>query len=355
MSAGSRAPSEDKIGQTILGCRAAAAAPRLHAWGVRASLPRIVLPIVSLLVVGCHRGERELRAYGTVEARQVDVGSRVTGKVAEVLVDEGYTVSAGQPLLRIDLSELEAERRQALAALDVARAQERLVLAGARFEDIDAARRTWQASAAQARMVQQDYSRTALLARQGAAARASATDLRQSRDAAARAAQADRAQLQKLLNGARIEEVDAAVANRVQAEQAVEVIEARLADREIPAPLDGVVLLRLVEPGTVILPGMRLLQLGDVFRPYVDVYVPELRVGEVRVGGEVVVQVDGFPDWTFRGRVRFVSTEAEFTPKNVQTADERARLVFRTRVDVFDPEHRLKPGMPASVVFPSGR
>lgn len=342
-------------GATILGLRAASEAARLHAWGVRTVLPLLVLPLVSLLAIGCERSEKELRAYGTVEARQVDVGSRVTGKVSEVLVDEGYTVSVGQPLLRIDLSELEAERRQAIAALDVARAQERLVLAGARFEDIDAARKIWQASAAQAKLVQQDFARTALLARQGAAARASASDLGQSRDAAVRAAQADRAQLQKLLNGARIEEIDAAVANRVQAEEAVQVIEARLADQEISSPLDGVVLLRLVEPGTVILPGMRLLQLGDVFRPYVDVYVPELRVGEVRVGGEVEVQVDGFPRWTFRGRVRFVSTEAEFTPKNVQTADERARLVFRTRVDVFDPEHRLKPGMPASVVFPSGR
>lgn len=314
-----------------------------------------MLSIAWLLASGCARKEHELRAYGTVEARQVDVGSRVTGKVNEVLVDEGYTVSLGEPLLRIDLSDLEAERRQAVAALDVARAQERLVLAGARFEDIDAARKTWRASAAQARLAEQDYARTALLARQGAAARASAADLRQSRDAAVKVAEADRAQLQKLLNGSRIEEIDAAVANRVQAEEAVQVIDARLADREILSPIDGVVLLRLVEPGTVILPAMRLLQLGDVFRPYVDVYVPELRVGEVRLGGEVEVQIDGFPNWTFRGRVRFVSSEAEFTPKNVQTADERARLVFRTRVDVFDPERRLKPGMPASVLFPAGR
>ncbi|HEY0840736.1 MAG TPA: efflux RND transporter periplasmic adaptor subunit [Vulgatibacter sp.] len=314
-----------------------------------------MLPIALLLTSACQHKEKELRAYGTVEARQVDLGSRVTGKVLEVLVDEGYSVAAGQPLLRIDLSDLEAQRRQAIAALDVARAQERLVLAGARLEDIDAARKTWQASVAQANVSKQDYARTALLARQGAAARASAQDLRQSRDAAVKVAQADYAQFQKLLNGARIEEIDAAVANRVQAEEAVQVIDARLVDREIPSPLDGVVLLRLVEPGTVILPGMRLLQLGDVFHPYVDVYVPERRVGEVRLGGEVEVQIDGFPDWTFRGQVRFVSTEAEFTPKNVQTADERARLVFRTRVDVFDPEHRLKPGMPASVLFPNGR
>lgn len=299
--------------------------------------------------------ERELRAWGTVEARQYDVGTRVMGKVLEVLVDEGQTVSIGEPLLRLDLSDLEAQRAQAQAALEAAMAEEQLVVAGARIEDIHSAREAWQASVAQAASAEKEARRMSDLLKSGAVATRTAEDARFASRAASQTAQANESQYRKLLHGSRIEDVEAAKARRSQAEAALAVIESRLVDREISSPVDGIVLLRLVEAGAVALPGVSLLRLGAVFLPYVDVYVPEPDVGDVGVGREVEVLVDAFPDWSFRGRVRFIAEEAEFTPKNIQTAEQRSRLVFRVRVDVFDPEHRLHPGMPVSVRFPLPR
>lgn len=318
---------------------------------MRAGTGTALLLLIPLAIACDRRGNEALQAWGTVESRTVDVGSRSPARVESVLVEEGDAVKAGQELVRLDLSELEAQRDQAAAAAAAADAQLRLLEAGSRAEDISAARQALSAAEDRQQQAERDLARARTLVAQSAASVQTEQDATTALQVAQADVQSRRANLQKLATGARAQEIEAAAAQKAQAEAGVRRIDDLLQDRILAAPVDGSVLDRLTEPGEVVRAGAPLLRLGETGRPYIDVYVPEPRVGEVRPGGDVTVKLDAYPDRTFPGRVRHLATEAEFTPKNVQTADQRARLVFRVRVDVLANEVRALPGMPGSVTF----
>jgi HlyD family secretion protein len=295
--------------------------------------------------------QSELRAYGTVEARQVRVASRIGGRVLRVLAEENDAVVPGQPLVEIDVGELEASRDQARAALAQATARERLLVHGARREDVVEAQKALAAAEVRADQARRELRRAEDL-RAGEAITLSSLDAaRTAADVAQHEMEGRRALLQKIVGGARAEELEEAGAARRQAAAALAAAEDRLRDRVLEAPLAGTVIHRMVEPGEVARPAAPLLVLGDLAHPYIDVYVPEPRLAEARLGATTEVRVDALPGRTFRGTVSHVASEAEFTPKNVQTDDQRARLVFRVRVDVEDPERLLRPGMPGFATF----
>ena len=309
-------------------------------------------PLLLVLLAACHRGgDRRLHAWGSIEATEVDIASRIGGRITEVLVDEDDAVKQGQLLLRIDVQELEARRAQAQAAVEAANARLQLLEAGNRKEDITAARQSLEAAQARARSTTRDFQRAKGLFAKRVITQQQLDESRAAADVAEAQMREQRAVLEKLVGGARAEDISAAAANRDEAIAATSMIDDQLEDRELEAPLNAVVMHRLVEPGEVARPGEPLLVLGNLASPYVDVYVPEGRLGEAKLGAPVEVHVDAYPGQVFRGKVRHVATSAEFTPKNVQTAEQRARLVFRVRVDVQDPNALLHPGMPAEAIF----
>ena len=320
---------------------------------VGAARSRSALLALAVLIVACRgRGEaNRLRAFGSVEARQVRVSSRTGARVLRVLVDENDAVVRGQPLVELDLRELEALRDQARGAVAQAVARERLLVHGAQREDIVAAQKALAAALSRADQARRDLARAERLSSGEAIAASTLEAARTSADIAASEVETKRAQLQKIAGGTRAEELEEAAAARAQAEAALSAIEDRLRDQVIDAPLDGTVIHRMVEPGEVARPAAPLLVIGDLARPYIDVYVPEPRLAEARLGAAAEVTVDAFPGRTFRAAVSHVSAEAEFTPKNVQTDEQRARLVFRVRVDVDDPDGVLRPGMPGTATF----
>ncbi len=179
------------------------------------------------------------------------------------------------------------------------------------------------------------------------------------RVAAAQAQQAQlQAQLDQLQSGARPEQLDAAQAQievaQAQADAtaaAIDVLKVQLDKFTLKSPLAGVVFNRSIEPGEVVLPGASLLTIGDLTNVYIIVYVSESRYGEIKLGQAVQISVDSFPGQTFTGKVTHIADQAEFTPRNVQTAEGRATTVFAVRVDVTNADGKLKPGMPADVVF----
>jgi HlyD family secretion protein len=295
------------------------------------------------------RGRPPLVAYGTIEARTIDLSSQTGGRVLEVLADEGDRVGQGQPLVRIDLRELQAAQAQAQGALAAAKAREDLLAAGSRSQDIQAGRQLLAAAEDRLRSAQLELTR----AQREVSARAVPTkvldDARTAEEVAEAEHAARHADLNRLLEGARSQELREAAATREQAEAALQSAEIRLAD--VFAPTAGTLLHRMVEPGEVVRAAAPLLVLGEIEKPYIDVYVPEREVAQARVGAAAEVNVDALPGRTFSGRVSRVSSEAEFTPKNVETADQRARLVFRIRVDVENQDRQLLPGMPGHVIF----
>ena len=312
---------------------------------------------VALALAACRgSGDPEpLRAHGSIEARQVRVASRTSGRVLRVLVEENDAVVLGQPLVELDLADLEAQRDQARGAVAQAAARERLLVHGAQREDVDAARAALDWARVRQDAARRELARVSELQAGGAAAPRALDDARAAHDLAIADVAARRAQLAKISGGSRAEEIEAAAAGRVQAEAALAAVEERLRDRVLEAPLAGVVIHRMTEPGEVARPAAPLVVIGDLARPYLDVYVPEPRVADARPGARVEVRADAFPDRTFRGVVRHVASQAEFTPKNVQTEEQRARLVFRVRVDVEDPDGLLRPGMPGVATFaPAG-
>ncbi len=170
--------------------------------------------------------------------------------------------------------------------------------------------------------------------------------------AAEAALEAARARLAALQAGATPEQREAARARLRQAEAALEALKARRGRYILQAPQDGIVALRAVEPGELVAPGTRVLQLVDLRILTLTVYIPETALGRVRPGMIVPVTVEGFPGERFKGQITHVAEEASFTPRNVQTQEERVHLTFAARIRVENPEGRLKPGMPADVEIP---
>ncbi|MCI0395279.1 MAG: efflux RND transporter periplasmic adaptor subunit [Chloroflexi bacterium] len=159
------------------------------------------------------------------------------------------------------------------------------------------------------------------------------------------------AQLELLQEGARPEQLAAAQAQVEAAQAAVGLMETQIGRQTLTAPLDGVVLARAVEPGEVAAPGAALLILGRLDELTITVFVPEDRYGRIRLGQEAAITVDSFPGETFTGTVGRIADQAEFTPRNVQTAEGRASTVFAIELSVANDNGKLKPGMPADVDF----
>jgi HlyD family secretion protein len=168
------------------------------------------------------------------------------------------------------------------------------------------------------------------------------------------AAQVAQAQLALVQAGPRPEEVAIADAQVQQAQAAVQHVQVQVEKMSLTAPRNGVITNRAINPGELAAPGNILLEVGDLDQVKLTVYVPETQIGLVQVGQTAHVNVDAYPNETFEGCVTYISPEAEFTPKNVQTKEERVNLVFAVKVSLANPAHRLKPGMPADAEILSG-
>jgi HlyD family secretion protein len=252
-----------------------------------------------------------------------DIAATTAGRVAAVLVQEGDEVKAGQVLARMDTDVLSARIRQARA--EEARSRE--------------ARRLAEATVAERRsaldLAQLDFDRTQRLFGGAAVAQQTLDRARTALDAARAGLDAAEAQV-----------ADAEAARRVARSQ-VQVLEAQLTESELHAPRDGRVLYRLVEPGEVIGAGGRILTIVDPREMFMVVFLPEADAGRVRLGAAARIALDAMPGRLFPAHVTFVAPEAQFTPKYVETADERARLVFRVKVAVTpDDAQQLRPGAP---------
>ncbi len=310
------------------------------------------LVVLTAAAAGCGVGVGgPLEATGTIEADDVRVASTVGGRVAEVLAREGERVEAGDVLLRFDTTDLELQVEQARAAVRAATATLEMARNGARAEDVAAAEEMLRQARAGEAAAAADLERVRGLVSEGAAPTKQGEDAETRHTVAASQMRAAQVQLDKVLRGARPEELEMAAAGLQQAEAALALAEQRLADCEVTAPRAGTVVHRLVEPGEVAGPGGTLMVLQDLDTVRLTVFVPEDDVGRVRLGAPVDVAIDSVPDRTFPGRVARVRQQAEFTPKNVQTRDERVKLVFGVEVELDNPEGILKPGLPADAVF----
>jgi HlyD family secretion protein len=291
-------------------------------------------------------------ASGTVEATDADLGFSAPGRVAEVTVREGDRVRQGAVLARLEASELEARRAAAEAQLEAARAALAEMEAGARSEDVAQARAAVRAADQQVADARRDAERARTL-HEGGAISQEALDKAETRLEVAEAQlEQARQRLRALETGPRQERIRAQRAAVSAAEAAVRQVTAVLENAIVTAPFDGRITTRHRDPGETVQPGQPVVTLLDPDDRWVRIYVAEDRIGAVSIGQRAVITSDTYPDREYQGRVVFIAREAEFTPRNVQTREDRVKLVYAVRVEITgDPDYVLKPGTPADVVL----
>ena len=316
-----------------------------------------------VIMVACQREKTPAtpKASGYVEATEVKVASKVPGRVADVRVTEGTRVTAGQVLVTLQTTDTDLALTRAQAERAQAQAQLRLLQAGTRPEDIQQAEAQVAAATADKRAAdaersaaRDDEARFEQLLRNRAGSQKQRDDAvarRELADARMRAAddraRAATATLARLKAGARPEEVDAARARVAAVDAQIAVLDHDRVEATIVAPTEGVVTSRLVEPGELVAVGTPLIVVVDLDHAWADAYVEEPLVPGLRIDQSATVITDGGDRLT--GRIAFISPRAEFTPRNVQTASERAKLVYRVKVSVDNRQGILKPGMPVEV------
>ena len=284
---------------------------------------------------------------GTIEATQVDVSVKITGRILERLVNEGDKVTRGQPLVRLDDSELAADVRRLEAGLRSAQATLRDLEKGARPQEIEDARAAVSSAEATRSMTEREFQRTDQLFKQNLIAAQDVDRARQAFDVARAQERSAREKLALLLEGSRPDQIDAARWQVSQAESALVQAQSRLREAMVVSPIDGVVLRKNLEAGETANPGVPILTLVNPRDVWLRAYVPETEVGRLKVGDAAKLRVDAFPDREFTGRLTEIGSEAEYTPRNVQTKKERVNLVFRIKIQIDNPQGILKPGLPA--------
>lgn len=296
--------------------------------------------------------ESEMKLSGNIEAHESMVSFKVSGRIVELPVEEGQALQAGQLIARLDSDDYRQQVAMDEAALHVRNRQLDLALAGSREQDIQAARQSVEDARADLEQKQKDFERYDTLYRKDEIP-AQTRDLAQTNVIRARATLARLEQVyNELVEGTRKEEIDVDRASARQAAQNLGMSRIKLSYTTLTAPFTGVILVRQAELGEMATMGSPVVTLADLDHIWVRVYVPETDLGRVRWGQDVAVRTDTFPGKNYRGKISFISSEAEFTPKSVQTEKERVTLVYRAKVDVENPHHELKPGMPADVFIP---
>lgn len=286
---------------------------------------------------------------GNVEVTEANIGFKLSGRVVELLVDEGYKVKKGDMLARLDNAELASIVIQNRASLQEALTRLAELRAGSRTQEIEQARANVSSAEAELIKAKKDYERYEALYRNDAISAQQMDAAKKTYDVAVSQHKKALETLSLVREGPRKEEITAAENRVQQARAALAASEERLKDTTIYAPFSGVILRKNIELGEIVAPGIPLYTIGDLENPWIKVYVKEDKLGHVKLGQKAKVTTDSYPGKTYEGTVTFISSEAEFTPKYVQTQEERVKLVFGVKVMLKNINDELKPGMPADV------
>lgn len=361
-----------------------------------------VVLIAAVWAVSAYIAHRDRYEYsGTVETREIQIGSKVGGRVTEVLVEEGQVIKAGAVLVRFECDELKAQRAQAQAAVDQAQADLDKMLRGNRPEEIaqaeataraskaaleaaqngprrqeiDQAEADYKAAIADALNAQVFYQRMEKLVAADTISRQQFDDARDKREAAAQRAESNRQRLALLQAGTRSEDLRAAEDRYRQAEAAailarkgfrkediasargrltaaqghVAELDARLREGELTAPADALVEVVSIRPGDLVPAGRIVITMLEASQLWVKVYVPETDLAHLRLGQHAAASVDSFGSRTFDGRIGQIASQAEFLPRNVQTRSDREHQVFAVKIYIDNAQQVLKSGMSATV------
>ena len=318
----------------------------------------ILVVLVSAVILGVrwflkaegNPSASELRIYGNIDIRKADLAFNEQERIAQVLVEEGDRVTAGQVLARLQTNRLEAQIRETQAKNAAQQEVVKRLEAGTRRQEIEQARAEVAAARALVKNAMKNYERVRKTAGAGATSQ-------QALDNAQALLDVDQAQLnvkEKALNlaleGPRKEDIAAAKNTLKALEASLSLLHIRLSDMALTAPEPGVIQNRILEPGEMASPNRPVVTLALTDPKWVRAYVPEPYLGRINLGMKAKILSDSFPGQAFEGWIGFISPVAEFTPKTVETEDLRTKLVYEVRVFVHDSKDMLRLGMPTTVI-----
>ena len=316
----------------------------------------ILIVVAALIVAGVYlyprftkdsKPQNELVLSGNIEAHESLVSFKVQGRIIELPVEEGQSVEKGTLLARLDDADYKQRVRIDEAGVRVRQSNLALTLAGTREQEIKAVQQNMLD--AQADMLQKklDYDRAERLFTEDAVS-AQDRDLADTALKRSQAAfQAAQQKYNQAVEGSRKEDIDIAQANLKEAHANLGMSRVNLDYTVLHAPTAGVVTVRQAELGEVVVPGTPVVTLADLDHLWLRAYVAETDLGRIRWGQDAAITTDTYPGKQYHGRISFIASDAEFTPKSVQTYKERVTLVYRIKIDIDNPHHELKPGMPA--------
>lgn len=318
---------------------------------------KIAIGIIALCALGAagvwhliqERSHHDARIFvsGNIEAIEVDLSFRLSGQIKTRPVDEGDRVEKGQVVATLDTDTLLTQKGSAESDLANARAVLDQLEEGTRKEQIESARAQFKAAESRLKNARDEYERHQLLYKEKAIS-ASQFD---AREMSFRVALEDfnnaLERLRELEAGPREQEIRAQRARVNKAEWDLKRLEVDIEHSTLTTPVSGVVLTKANEVGEVVLPGATVLTVAAIDEVWLKGYVGERDLGKVKLGQEALITTDTYPDKSYRGIVTYISSRAEFTPKNVQTREERVKQVYRVKITIKNPEQELKIGMPA--------
>jgi HlyD family secretion protein len=313
----------------------------------------IVFCAAALYATSCRKGGEDdgiVHLNGRIEAPTVDLAPKVPGRVVEVLVREGDRVKAGALLVRLDLGEtsIAVERERAGVRSAEARAED--LQAGSRASEIAAVEAEVHDRRAALALAEKEAERQQFLLDRKVGTQRDFDRARTDRERASAALQASNERLRMAREGARVHQTEAANAEADRAKAVLQQSVTVARENEIRAPADGVIVHRLAEPGQLVGAGQPALTMAFANRLYVRTFIPETKLGRVKMGAPARVTVDAFPGREFAARITEIAPEAEFTPKAVETKNERVNLVYGAKADLDRGwSEPLVPGQPAEV------
>lgn len=302
-----------------------------------------------ILFSACSKKEDDgtILSTGTIESVNVTVSSKVAGQIETLNFKEGDKVKEGDLLLTIDHDLLDIQLRQAQAGVDLAQAQYNLIKNGATKNDIKIQADLVEQARINLDAAKTDKDRTENLYKENTITKQQYDNALSRYDLAAAQYQTAKDNLTRIKNISRPEDIESARANLNKAISAYDLLKQNINDCSVYAPVNGIVSKKFVEKGEIVNPQSSLLKISDLETVNLIIYVSETELGKVKLNETADVTVDSYKDKVYKGKVIFISPEAEFTPKNIQTKDERTKLVFGVKLEIPNPQFDLKPGMPA--------
>src|SRR4030043_2031558 len=288
-----------------------------------------------------------IKISGNIETTEINIGVKISGRIVPLSVQEGDRVEKGQEIARLDDEDLRQRLELARAPLKSSQARLEKMLAGSRPEEVKEAETRFQQAQFDFENKKTQYERMKTLF-DGRVIPRETLDNAEAKFKIAKAALEGAMEAYKLVKeGPRKEDIEDVRAQVEQARASLKLAETQLGYTVLHSPISGVVLVKSGEAGEVVNPGTSILTLADIVNVWLKAYIPETELSRIKWGQEVMVTTDLRPPKEYKGKISFISSQSEFTPKQIQTEKERVTLVYRIKVDIPNRERELKPGMPA--------